>query len=156
MRRRPAAEFDPKAFLMTLRTGRSSATYRRKQVIFAQGDPADAVFYVEKGHVNLTVVSVRGKSAIVATLGPGDFLGEGCLTGQPLRTATAMAMTETSAVRIDRRAMIGLLHEKSSPFSQLFLTFLLARNVRIEEDLVDRLKPGRAQVDCRGRPVLHG
>jgi CRP-like cAMP-binding protein len=138
MARRQAPALDVKAFLARIGTRQSIATYQRKQVIFAQGDPADAVFYVEKGQVKLTVVSIRGKSAVVAMLGSGDFLGEGCLAGQPLRMATAVAMTETSAVRIDRRAMIGLLREKS-PFSGSFLTFLLARNVRIEEDLVDQL-----------------
>jgi CRP-like cAMP-binding protein len=138
MARRQAPALDVKAFLARIGTRQSIATYQRKQVIFAQGDPADAVFYVEKGQVKLTVVSIRGKSAVVAMLGSGDFLGEGCLAGQPLRMATAVAMTETSAVRIDRRAMIGLLHEKS-PFSRSFMTFLLARNVRIEEDLVDQL-----------------
>jgi CRP-like cAMP-binding protein len=138
MARRQAPALDVKAFLARIGTRQSIATYQRKQVIFAQGDPADAVFYVEKGQVKLTVVSIRGKSAVVAMLGSGDFLGEGRLAGQPLRMATAVAMTETSAVRIDRRAMIGLLREKS-PFSGSFLTFLLARNVRIEEDLVDQL-----------------
>lgn len=137
MGRKQAAGFDARAFL-TQATGRSVSTYRKKQVVFTQGDPADAVFYIEKGQIKLTVVSDRGKSAIVALLGRGDFFGEGCLAGQPLRMATASAMVETSLVRIDRPAMVGLLHEKSV-FSERFMAHLLARNVRVEEDLVDQL-----------------
>jgi CRP/FNR family cyclic AMP-dependent transcriptional regulator len=138
MGRKATAEFDAKTFLTKASTGRSIAVYRKKQVVFAQGDPSDAVFYLEKGQVLLTVVSERGKSAVVAMLGPGDFFGEGCLAGQPLRMATAAATTEASVVRVDRQAMIGLLHERST-FSERFMAHLLARNVRIEEDLVDQL-----------------
>ena len=138
MARRPAAKFDAKAFLTKARTGRSASTYRKKQVVFAQGDAADAVFYLEKGQVKLTVVSEQGKSAIVAMLGRGDFFGEGCLAGQPVRMATASAVTEVSVVRVERQAMIGLLHEWTI-FSERFMAHLLARNVRIEEDLVDQL-----------------
>ena len=137
MGRKKPAGFDAKAFL-TKAAGRAVSVYRRKQVIFAQGDPADAVFYLEKGQVKLTVVSDRGKSAIVAMLKAGDFFGEGCLAGQPVRMATASAMTEASVVRIERRAMIGLLQGPST-FSERFMAHLLARNVRIEEDLVDQL-----------------
>jgi CRP/FNR family cyclic AMP-dependent transcriptional regulator len=138
MGRRQAAGFDAKAFLTKASTGRSVSAYRKKQVVFSQGDPADAVFYVEKGQVMLTVVSERGKSAVVAMLGPGDFFGEGCLAGQPLRMATAVATTEVSVVRVERQAMIALLHE-GSVFSERFMAHLLARNVRFEEDLVDQL-----------------
>jgi CRP/FNR family cyclic AMP-dependent transcriptional regulator len=138
MRPKPAAAFDAKAFLMKASTGRSVAAYRKKHVIFAQGDPADAVFYLEKGQVTLTVVSDQGKSAVVAMLGRGDFFGEGCLAGQPIRMATASAMTEASVVRVERQIVIGLLHE-SSIFSERFMAHLLARNVRFEEDLVDQL-----------------
>ena len=138
MGRKQAAGFDAKAFLTKASTGRSVSAYRKKQVVFAQGDPADAVFYIERGQIKLTVVSERGKSAIVALLGRGDFFGEGCLAGQPLRMATASAMAETSLVRIDRQAMVGLLHERSM-FSEQFMAHLLARNVRFEEDLVDQL-----------------
>ena len=137
MGRKQAARFDAKAFL-TKATGRSVAAYRKKQVVFAQGDPADAVFYIERGQIKLTVVSERGKSAVVALLGRGDFFGEGCLAGQPFRMATASAMVETSLVRIDRQVMVGLLHERSM-FSEQFLAHLLARNVRFEDDLVDQL-----------------
>ena len=138
MGRKKPAVFDAKAFLTKAGTGRSGSSYRKKQVIFAQGDPADAVFYLERGQVKLTVVSQRGRSAVVAMLGPGDFFGEGCLAGQPLRMASASAMTDVSVVRIARQAMLRLLHERS-PFSERFMTHLLARNVRFEEDLVDQL-----------------
>jgi CRP/FNR family cyclic AMP-dependent transcriptional regulator len=138
MGRKPTAEFDAKAFLTKASTGRSISTYRKKQVIFTQGDPADAVFYIDRGQVKLTVVSDRGKSAVVAMLGRGDFFGEGCLAGQLVRMATASVMTEASVVRIDKQAMMELLHEKST-FSERFMAHLLARNVRFEEDLVDQL-----------------
>jgi CRP-like cAMP-binding protein len=138
MGRKQPVTFDAKTFLTKAGTGRSVSAYRKKHTIFAQGDPADAVFYVERGQVKLTVVSQRGRSAVVAMLGRGDFFGEGCLAGQPVRMATASAMTEVSVVRIAREAMIRLLHERS-PFSERFMTHLLARNVRIEEDLVDQL-----------------
>jgi CRP/FNR family cyclic AMP-dependent transcriptional regulator len=138
MGRKQPAGFDAKAFLTKAGTGRSTSPYRKKQVVFAQGDPADAVFYLERGQIKLTVVSERGKSAVVALLGRGDFFGEGCLAGQPIRMATAAAMTEVSVVRVDRQTMIGLLHERSL-FSERFMAHLLARNVRFEEDLVDQL-----------------
>jgi CRP/FNR family cyclic AMP-dependent transcriptional regulator len=138
MARKPTAGFDAKAFLTKASTGRSVVAYRTKQVIFAQGDPADAVFYLENGQITLTVVSNRGKSAVVAVLGRGDFFGEGCLAGQPIRMATASAMTDASVVRVERPAMVGLLHE-SAIFAERFTAHLLARNVRFEEDLVDQL-----------------
>ena len=138
MGRKPTAEFDSKAFLTKTRTGRSISTYQKKQVVFTQGDPADAVFYIDRGQIKLTVVSERGKSAVVAMLGRGDFFGEGCLAGQPVRMATASVMTDASVVRIDKRVMMRLLHEKSI-FSERFMAHLLARNVRFEEDLVDQL-----------------
>jgi CRP/FNR family cyclic AMP-dependent transcriptional regulator len=138
MARKQTAAFDAKAFLTKSSEGRSVSAYRRKQVIFAQGDPADAVFYLERGQVKLTVVSDQGKSAVVAILGPGDFFGEGGLAGQPVRMATASALTEVSVVRVERQVMIRLLHERSL-FSERFMAHLLARNVRFEEDLVDQL-----------------
>lgn len=138
MGRKPTTEFDAKAFLTMVSTGRSVSTYRKKQILFAQGDPADAVFYIDRGQIKLTVLSERGKSAVVAMLGRGDFFGEGCLAGQLVRMASASAMTEASVVRIDKQAMMGLLHEKSV-FSERFMAHLLARNVRFEEDLVDQL-----------------
>ena len=138
MRRKPTGKFNAKAFLTQAGTGRSVCTYREKQAVFNQGDPADAVFYLERGQIKLAVVSEHGKTGIVAMLGRGDFFGEGCLAGQPLRMATASAMTDVSVVRIARQAMIRLLHEPSL-FSEQFMAHLLARNVRIEEDLVDQL-----------------
>jgi CRP-like cAMP-binding protein len=138
MGRRLTAVFDAKTFLTKAGTGRSISSHRKNQVIFAQGAPADAVFYLERGQVKLTVVSKGGKAAIVAILGPGDFFGEGCLAGQPVRMATASAMTDAAVVRVERQAMLRLLHERSV-FSERFMAHLLARNVRFEEDLVDQL-----------------
>jgi CRP-like cAMP-binding protein len=138
MGRKKPAKVDAKTFLTKAGTGRSVSAYRKNQMIFAQGDPADAVFYLERGQVKLAVLSKAGKSAIVAILGPGDFFGEGCLAGQPLRMASASAMTDVSLVRIARQAMTRLLHERSA-FSERFMAHLLARNVRFEEDLVDQL-----------------
>jgi CRP-like cAMP-binding protein len=125
-------------FLSKIGSGQTVLPYRKKRMIFAQGDPANAVFYVEKGRVKLTVVSPRGKSAVVAMVGPGEFFGEGCLAGQLLRTASAAAMTETTLVRIERRTMIAALHGPSA-LSELFLAHLLSRTARMEEDLVDQL-----------------
>jgi CRP-like cAMP-binding protein len=130
--------FDAKTFLTKAGTGRTVSTYRRKHLIFSQGDPADAVFYLERGQVKLAVVSTAGKAAIVALLGRGDFFGEGCLAGQSVRMATASAMTDVAVVRVERQAMMRLLHERST-FSERFMAHLLARNVRFEEDLVDQL-----------------
>ncbi len=138
MGRKKPAKVDAKTFLTKAGTGRSVSAYRKNQVIFAQGDSADSVFYLERGQVKLAVLSKAGKLAIVALLGPGDFFGEGCLAGQPLRMASASAMTDVSLVRIARQAMIRLLHERSA-FSERFMAHLLARNVRFEEDLVDQL-----------------
>jgi CRP-like cAMP-binding protein len=105
-------------------------------VIFAQGDPADAVFYVQKGRVKLTVISKQAKEAIVALLGADEFFGEGCLAGQPLRMSTATANEDTTVLRLRKKAMVRLLHTDQR-FSELFTTYLLSRNIRFEEDLVD-------------------
>jgi CRP-like cAMP-binding protein len=133
-----AAPFNPKTFLARISEGRTDASYPRKQVIFAQGDPADAVFYVQKGRVKLTVVSKQGKEAVVALLGPYEFFGEGCLAGQRLRMSTATADEDTTVLRIRKKAMVRLLHGDPK-FSELFTAHLLSRNIRIEEDLVDQL-----------------
>src|SRR4029450_9809394 len=109
MGRKPTARFAAKAFLTKASTGRWVSVYRKKQVVFVQGDPADAVFYLDKGQIKLTVVSERGKSEVVAMLGRGDFFGEGCLAGQPVRMATASARTEGSGGRIETQARMGLL-----------------------------------------------
>lgn len=138
MARKQPARLEAKVLVTRVIGGRSLCAYRRKQIIFAQGDPADAVYYLEKGQVKLTVVSERGRSAIVAMLKVGDFFGEACLAGQPVRTATASAMTDASVARIARQAMIKLLREKSK-LAERFMAHLLARNMRIEEDLIDQL-----------------
>ena len=130
--------FDPRAFLVRVSNGRSVASYRRKQVIFAQGDPADAVFYVQKGRVKLSVVSKQGKEAVVALLGADEFFGEGCLAGQLLRISTATATEDTTVFRLRKKAMVRLLHTDPR-FSEVFTTHLLSRNIRFEEDLVDQL-----------------
>jgi CRP/FNR family cyclic AMP-dependent transcriptional regulator len=125
-------------FLSKVRPDQTALPYRKKQLIYAQGDPADAVFYVQKGRIKLTVVSPRGKAAVVAMVGPGEFFAEGCLAGQPLRTASAVAMTEATLIRIERRAMVAALHGPSA-LTELFMAHLLSRTARMEEDLVDRL-----------------
>jgi CRP/FNR family cyclic AMP-dependent transcriptional regulator len=130
--------FDPKTFLAKVGQGRTIAAYRKNQPIFSQGDPADALFYVQKGKVKLTVVSRHGKEAIVAILGPDDFFGEGCLAGQPRRMATASALSDCSIARIGKPAAITVIR-KEPRFSELLMSYLLARNIRIEEDLVDQL-----------------
>jgi len=138
MAQKKAAPFDPKMYLLHVRGGGATKEYRKKHTIFVQGSPADAVFYIEKGKVKLTVLSTRGKEAVVAVLGSGDFFGEGCLAGQPLRMATATAITECSILRVKREAMMRMLRDEPS-LSELFMSYLLSRNVRIEEDLVDQL-----------------
>jgi CRP/FNR family cyclic AMP-dependent transcriptional regulator len=130
--------FDPKLFLTKVGNGRTVAEYHKKQVVFAQSDPADAIFYIQKGKVKLTVVSDNGKEAVIAILGIGDFLGEGCLAGRTLYLGTATAMSECSIVRLQKSSMIRVLHEEPA-FSELFVSYLLSRNIRIEEDLVDQL-----------------
>jgi len=130
--------FDPKSFLAKVGKGRTLAAYRKNQPIFAQGDPADALFYIQKGKVKLTVVSRHGKEAIVAVLGPTDFFGEGCLAGQPKRISTANALSDCSIVRIEKSAAIKVIQDQPR-FSELLLSYLLTRNIRIEEDLIDRL-----------------
>jgi CRP-like cAMP-binding protein len=118
--------------------GKSTREYRSKQRVFSQGDAADAVFYVKKGRVRVTVVSARGKEAVIAVLGAGDFVGEGCLTSQPLRIATASALEPSTLLRLDKRLMLDLL-QRDGEFAEAFTAHLLSRNVRMEEDLVDQL-----------------
>jgi CRP/FNR family transcriptional regulator, cyclic AMP receptor protein len=130
--------FDPKLFLAKVGVGKTILEFNKNQEIFAQGDVADAAFYIQKGRVKLTVVSDHGKEAVVAILEPGQFFGEGCLNGQPLRLATIVAMEKCLITSITKQAMISLLHAEPT-FSELFMTYLLARNSRIEEDLVDQL-----------------
>ncbi len=130
--------FDPAVFLATVAPGREISKYSKKGVIFAQGDDADAVFYIKKGKVKVAVVSKQGKEAVVAILGPDEFVGEGCLIGQPKRLATASAMTDCEAMRIDKAEIQRLLTDEPA-FSQMFVTHILTRNARVEEDLVDQL-----------------
>ncbi|MGA2879198.1 MAG: Crp/Fnr family transcriptional regulator [Bryobacteraceae bacterium] len=130
--------FDLKAFLAGTGKGRMLADYAKSHKIFLQGAPADAVFYIHKGKIKLTVVSKQGKEAVVAILGAGDFFGEGCLAGQSLRMASATTMAECSIMRMEKAIVIGLLHEQPA-FSELLLHHMLSRNIRIEEDLVDQL-----------------
>jgi CRP-like cAMP-binding protein len=134
--RRPP--FDPKSFLAKVGEGRTIGKYRKDQIVFAQGDPADSVFYVQKGKVKVSVLSEQGKEAVVAMLGTGDFLGEGCLAGQPRRMATVATMTECAIVRVEKAAIVRVIHDEPA-FSEMFIAHLLARTVRVEEDLVDQL-----------------
>ena len=131
-------DFDPKQFLATIGTGRRVMSFARKQTIFTQGESADAVFYIQGGKVQLNVVSKIGKEATLGILGDGDFFGEGSLAGQALRMGSATAMTDCELLRIEKKAMMNALHREHA-FSDLFVAYLLARNVRYEEDLVDQL-----------------
>ena len=136
VKRKPG--FDPVALLATIGKGRKSVSFPKKQAIFGQGDAADAVFYIQEGKVRLTVVSNHGKEATVGILTDGDFCGEGCLGGQALRMGSAIAMTDCDVLRIEKKAMMEALHREHE-FSDLFVAYLLARNIRYEEDLVDQL-----------------
>ena len=130
--------FDAQAFLMSVGTGRSTKKYSAKKTIFQQGDPADAVFYIQKGRVKLTVVSKQGREGVIAMLSAGDFFGEGCLAGQPLHMATAASMAECMIVRIEKETMIRVLHQEPT-LAEMFMAFLLSRNIQFEADLVDQL-----------------
>ena len=136
----PAAkpDFDGAAFLTSVGAGRSIARYRANESVFRQGDPANAVCYILEGKVKLAVVSKQGKEGVTAILNPGDFIGEGCLAGQPLHMASAIAMAESSIVRIEIDTMIRVLHEQPR-LSEMFMAFLLSRNIQFEADLVDQL-----------------
>jgi CRP/FNR family transcriptional regulator, cyclic AMP receptor protein len=132
------ASFDPKTFLANVGEGKAIAKYRKGNVVFSQGDAADAVFYLQKGRVKLTVVSEQGKEAVVAILGPGSFFGEGCLNGHAVRIATTTAIDECVITKMAKAAMIATMQNEPD-FSELFMTYLLERNGRIEEDLIDQL-----------------
>jgi CRP/FNR family transcriptional regulator, cyclic AMP receptor protein len=131
-------DFDPHSFLATIGEGRRALNVPKRQAIFAQGDTADAVFYIQEGRVRLTVVSKAGKEATIGILKEGDFFGEGSLAGQSLRMGSATAMTDCAVLRIDKKAMMQALRREHE-FSDLFVAYLLARNIRYEEDLVDQL-----------------
>ena len=130
--------FDPLTFLATIRSGRKTLAVPQEQTVFAQGDGADAVYYIQKGKVKLTVVSKTGKEATIGILSAGSFFGEGALAGQVVRMGSAAALTDCELLRIDKRAMIDALHREHA-FSDLFMAYLLERNVRYQEDLVDQL-----------------
>jgi CRP/FNR family cyclic AMP-dependent transcriptional regulator len=130
--------FDPDQFLSSIGEGRRSLHFSKKQTIFAQGDATDGVFYIQKGKIKLTVLSSSGKEATIGILGDGDFFGEGCLAGQPLRIGSASAITNCDILRIDKKAMMQALHREHK-LSDMFVAYLLARNIRYEEDLVDQL-----------------
>src|SRR4029453_5098854 len=129
--------FDAKSFLAKVGEGRSISKYRKDAVVFSQGDLADAVFYIQKGKVKVTVVSDRGKEAVVAILGADEFCGEGCLAGQPRRMATVTAMTDCTIMRLQKASIIRVLRDEPG-FSEVFISHLLARTIRVEEDLVDQ------------------
>jgi CRP/FNR family transcriptional regulator, cyclic AMP receptor protein len=131
-------DFDPKEFLATIGEGREVVAFPKKEIIFTQGDPADAVFYIQQGKIRLTVVSKIGKEATLGILSEGEFFGEGGLAGQPLRMGSATAMTDCELMRIDKKAMMLALHQEHT-LSDLFTAYLLGRNIRYEADLVDQL-----------------
>ena len=130
--------FNPKSFLAHVGEGRSIARYGKDQIVFSQGDPADAVFYIQKGKVKVTVVSEQGKEAVVAILGTNEFFGEGCLAGQAQRIATVATMTESVVVRLEKAAIVRVIHQQPA-FSEMFIAHLLSRTIRVEADLVDQL-----------------
>jgi CRP/FNR family cyclic AMP-dependent transcriptional regulator len=134
-RKRP---FDVQVFLNTVAGGRTVSNYRKNRKVFSQGEPADAVFYIQAGKVKVCVVSEQGKEAVVALHGDGDFFGEGCLNGHPLRMATVVTMTDCIILRIERATIVRVLHDEPK-FSEIFMAYLLSRNSRVEEDLVDQL-----------------
>jgi CRP-like cAMP-binding protein len=138
MKRKAKLPFDPKVFLSKVNGGGATSDYRKDQIVYRQGDPADSVFYIRSGKVKVTVISEQGKEAVVALLGADDFVGEGCLAGQPLRLSTASAMTQCVIVRIAKADITRVIHEEPA-FAELFISHLLARNSRVEEDLVDQL-----------------
>jgi CRP-like cAMP-binding protein len=135
-KRRPS--FNPKTFLAKVGEGRNISKYRKSELVFSQGDPADKVFYIQKGKVKVTVVSEQGKEAVVAILGPNEFFGEGCLAGQTQRLSTAATMDASVIVGLEKSAIMRVIHEEPA-FSEMFIAHLLGRTIRVEADLVDQL-----------------
>ena len=135
-KRRPS--FDPKSFLARVGEGRSIDRFGKDQIVFSQGDPADAVFYIQKGKAKVTVVSEQGKEAVVAIFGTNEFFGEGCLAGQAQRIATVTAMTDSVIMRLEKAAVVDVIHREPA-FSEMFIAHLLGRTIRVEADLVDQL-----------------
>ena len=138
MKSKTKLPFDPKVFLSKVNGGRTISDYRKDQIIYSQGDPAGAVFFIQSGEVKKTVISEQGKEAVVAVLGTGDFFGEGCLAGEVLRLASVSAMTKCVIARMSKEDITRVIHEEPA-FAELFIAHLLARNSRVEEDLVDQL-----------------
>jgi len=136
IKRRPS--FNPKSFLAKVGEGRSIHAYPEAQIVFSQGDPADAVFYIQRGKVKITVVSKVGKEAVVAILGTNDFFGEGCLAGQRHRIATAVTMTNSVVMRLEKAAILRVIRQEPA-FAELFIAHLLGRTIRAESDLLDQL-----------------
>ena len=131
-------KFDPKKFLSTIDGGRTIEVFPKKQTVFVQGDKADSVFYIQSGKVKLSVVASSGKEATIGILNEGNFFGEGCLTGQPFRMCSAIAIIDCTVMRIDKKSMMEVIHREPA-FSDMFVAYLLSRNIRYEEDLVDQL-----------------
>jgi CRP/FNR family transcriptional regulator, cyclic AMP receptor protein len=138
MKPREKPIFNPKTFLAKVGKGKTHTDHPKNEKVFSQGDAAGAIFYIQKGRVKLTVVSTQGKEAVIAILAGGDFFGEGCLAGQPMRMSTVTTISECSIVRIDKADTVRILRDEPA-FSEMFLHYLLSRNIRIEEDLVDHL-----------------
>jgi CRP-like cAMP-binding protein len=138
MKRKAKPPFDPKVFLSKINGGRATSEYRKDTIVYRQGDPADSVFYIRSGSVKTAVVSEQGKEAVVGLLETGGFFGEGCLTGEPLRLSTVSTMTECVIVRMRKADITRVIHEEPA-FAELFISHLLSRNNRVEEDLVDQL-----------------
>lgn len=137
-RKKSKPAFDPKVFLAKVNGGRTISNYRENQIVYRQGDTADSVFYIQSGKAKKTVISGQGKEAVVAVMGSGDFFGEGCMAGETKRFSTVAAMTECVIVRMDKANIVRVIHDEPA-FSELFIAHLLARNSRIEADLVDQL-----------------
>ncbi len=138
MAKTAANDFDPQAFLAKVGKGKTVSTFRKNETVFSQGDAADTVFYIQKGRVKVVVLSEQGKEAVVGIFEPGQFFGEGCLNGHPLRISTTTALEDCVITVITKKAMLAAL-EKEPKFSELFMSYLLSRNSRIEEDLIDQL-----------------
>lgn len=135
---RQIVKFNAQAFLDTVGVGRFIGKYQVGEAVFLQGDPADAVFYIQKGKVQITVLSKQGKEGVIAVLGAGEFFGEGCLAGQPLQIATAAVTAESAIIKIEKQTMIRVLRDEPT-LSQMFMSFLLSRNIQVEADLIDQL-----------------
>jgi CRP/FNR family cyclic AMP-dependent transcriptional regulator len=134
----PCPQFDGPSFLMSVGPGRTSTAFQSKKFVYRQGDPADAVYYIQAGTIRLTVVSEQGKEGVIAMLGTGEFFGEGCIARQPLQMASASTMVKSTILRIEKAVMLRVLHEQPA-MSEMFMAFLLSRCIQIEADLVDQL-----------------